>query len=287
MSLNKAHIGKVYRDQQPWTVEASGVADYALATSTKNPVYLEKSTCAPPLYGIVVSRMVMQNALLDEGLGLDIGRMLHAEQDNWFAGLLRIGDVVTAQAEIVSIVDTRQGEFMDLQVSCSKADNTVIYKGSSGLLIRPEGKRGEGRAKARLESDLPHRVPRDATADFESTVRIQQDQSLRYAEASGDHNPIHKDEAFAVKVGLPGRILHGMCSMAIAQNALVDALASGQPDKLLRLRGRFSRPVLMGDSLTVRGYVLERLPEQMLVAYDVVNQAGKAIIKEGAARVSI
>ena len=54
--------------------------------------------------------------------------------------------------------------------------------------------------------------------------------TVRYAGASGDFNPIHIDEAFAKQVGLPGRILHGLWTMA--QVARAHTEAAGGPDKL-------------------------------------------------------
>jgi acyl dehydratase len=47
--------------------------------------------------------------------------------------------------------------------------------------------------------------------------------TVRYAGASGDFNPIHVDEAFAQSVGLPGRILHGLYTMALLARAQTQA----------------------------------------------------------------
>ena len=52
--------------------------------------------------------------------------------------------------------------------------------------------------------------------------------TIRYAGASGDFNPIHLDEEFARSVGLPGRILHGLWTMAQVARALTDA--AGGPE---------------------------------------------------------
>jgi acyl dehydratase len=60
----------------------------------------------------------------------------------------------------------------------------------------------------------------------------------RYAEASGDPNPIHFDEDFAKKVGLPGVILHGLYSMAQVARAHTD-VAGGDPRSLKRLAVQF------------------------------------------------
>jgi acyl dehydratase len=61
--------------------------------------------------------------------------------------------------------------------------------------------------------------------------------TVRYAGASGDFNPIHVDDEFARSVGLPGRILHGLWTMA--QVARAQTEAAGGPDKLKRLSVQF------------------------------------------------
>ena len=52
---------------------------------------------------------------------------------------------------------------------------------------------------------------------------------MRYAGASGDFNPIHIDEEFARSVGLPGRILHGLWTMAQVARAVTEA--GGRPGR--------------------------------------------------------
>jgi acyl dehydratase len=61
--------------------------------------------------------------------------------------------------------------------------------------------------------------------------------TVRYAGASGDFNPIHIDEEFARSVGLPGRILHGLWTMA--QVARAQTEAAGGPERLKRLSVQF------------------------------------------------
>ena len=63
--------------------------------------------------------------------------------------------------------------------------------------------------------------------------------TVRYAGASGDFNPIHIDEDFAKQVGLPGRILHGLWTMA--QVARAQTEAGGGPHSLRRLAGPVPR----------------------------------------------
>ena len=65
----------------------------------------------------------------------------------------------------------------------------------------------------------------------------------RYADASGDQNPIHQDEAFAKSVGLPDVIAHGMLTMALV-GKYVTELAGGSAN-VLELGGRFTKPVIV------------------------------------------
>ena len=79
-------------------------------------------------------------------------------------------------------------------------------------------------------------------------VTFTKEQIAAYAEASGDHNPIHLDDDFARSVGLPGVIAHGMLQMGLM--GTVAAEAAGGPDKLRRLYCRFAGMVVPGDMVT-------------------------------------
>ena len=88
----------------------------------------------------------------------------------------------------------------------------------------------------------------------EVTAALDAGQTLRYAEASGDTNTIHVDDEFARSVGLPGIILHGMCTMAICAQAVIDGVADSDPARLRRLAVRFSKPVLPDSDLVTTIY---------------------------------
>jgi len=66
---------------------------------------------------------------------------------------------------------------------------------------------------------------------------------VEYAAASGDHNPIHQDEAFAVSVGLPNVIAHGMYTMGLV-GTYISAIA-GNPTKVKEFSARFTKPVVV------------------------------------------
>ena len=77
--------------------------------------------------------------------------------------------------------------------------------------------------------------------------------TVRYAGASGDFNPIHIDEEFATGVGLPGRILHGLWSMAQVARAATEA--AGDPTALRSLSVQFRGMGRMEQEIVVSGEV--------------------------------
>ena len=107
--------------------------------------------------------------------------------------------------------------------------------------------------------------------------------TVRYAGASGDFNPIHIDEDFARKVGLPGRILHGLWSMAQVARAHTDA--AGGPEKLRRLSVQFRGIGRMGEELVVSGTV-SGVADGVATVTSEAEQAGQKIIRHGVAEVA-
>ena len=108
--------------------------------------------------------------------------------------------------------------------------------------------------------------------------------TLRYAGASGDFNPIHVDEEFARSVGLPGRILHGLWTMA--QVARAQTEAGGDPERLKRLRVQFRGMGMPEQEVVVTGTVTE-IRDGRAIIDTVAEQAGNQIIRNAEAEVEL
>jgi acyl dehydratase len=113
--------------------------------------------------------------------------------------------------------------------------------------------------------------------------RVTAEQVSAYAAASGDHNPIHLDEAFARSVGLPGRVAHGMLTMAFVNQCLTDWL--GSRDRLKSLRGRFAGLVQIGDEVICSGQVSEKdeSRRRLTIQVSASNQRGERVFTKGVA----
>ncbi|MER3408716.1 MAG: dehydratase [Thermoleophilia bacterium] len=103
---------------------------------------------------------------------------------------------------------------------------------------------------------------------------VTREQLAAYAAASGDHNPIHLDDAAARRVGLDGVIAHGMLSMGFL-GQYVAALAG--PARVRRLKARFAAMVRPGDELTCRGVVRTVEGGMALIEVWAENQQGERV----------
>jgi acyl dehydratase len=108
--------------------------------------------------------------------------------------------------------------------------------------------------------------------------------TVRYAGASGDFNPIHIDEAFAHKVGLPGRILHGLWTMAQVARAHTDA--AGGPDKLRRLSVQFRGMGALDRELIVEGTVRE-VNDGLATVDAEARQGDTRLVRNGVAELQV
>ncbi len=118
----------------------------------------------------------------------------------------------------------------------------------------------------------------------ELTVTPDKYLTVRYAGASGDYNPIHIDEEFAKAVGLPGRILHGLFSMALVARAQTEA-ADG-PASLKRLAVQFRGTGFPEQEITVTGTVAS-VRDGVAIVRAEATQGGIAIVRNAVAELQL
>ena len=274
MGLNEAALGRIWTSEA-LTLSAELASAYAAATDDPNAAVGSGEVC-PPLLCVRPFHGVAMQLILDPEVGCDFKRLVHGEQDIRFFRPLRPAETVVATAEVAGIDRKSSGELLANRQVLTVGDETVV-EATSGYFIRapkkPDAPKGEKRAKKPLA--LPEGDP-----DVELSRTITADLPARYAAASGDENPIHLDDAFAKKVGLPGVILHGLCSMAILGQAVVEQACGGDVGRLARLKVRFAGMVFPGDTLTVKGW-----RDGDRVELVVLNQAGRPVITHGLAEI--
>jgi NAD(P)-dependent dehydrogenase (short-subunit alcohol dehydrogenase family)/acyl dehydratase/putative sterol carrier protein len=278
--LNRDLIGKRFSGREPQFVRPEHIALFAEATQDPRPVYGGEDAVAPPLLSVRLLKDVLFRLVGDESLRADLLNLVHGEQDMEFFRPLRPWDLCATRAWITGIEDKATGQLLRVEEELW-AGGELAVRVKASMFIRDPAK-----AKAAKESGDEKKSAGDDAAQpvptFQRSVTVPADAGPRYAEASLDNNPIHTDAEVATMAGFPGIILQGLCTMAMAGAAVVDEVADGDPLQLKRLKVRFSKPVLMGDTLTTEGW---REESEGAYGFRVVNQDGVEVVTSGRAEI--
>ncbi len=100
-----------------------------------------------------------------------------------------------------------------------------------------------------------------------------------FAEATGDFNPIHLNQAFAEKTFFKGRIAHGALAVGYISSVLGNLLP-GPGSIYLSQEAKFLAPVRIGDTITAKIEVVEIIPEKNRVKFKTIctNQTGQTVV---------
>ena len=266
--LNRAKVGSVIR--VPALFARPGeMVDYALATNDPNPAYLDGKV-APPVFPVRLAKELFKAVFFDPDLRVDFAHLVHGEQDIRIHRLLRPWDLVSPRATISGIEDKSTGQVLTVEQRLL-VDGEPVVEMTSRMFIRDRSRKKD---EKKADTAPPRPEP-----DFRGRVKVSDDQPWRYADASGDDNPIHVNPEFAKSVGFPNVILQGLCTMAFAGKAVVDEVLGGNPNRLTRLAVRFSKPVLPEDRLETK---IWRAGDGA-VEFETVNQKGEPVLINGRA----
>jgi acyl dehydratase len=249
------------------------VALYALALGagpTDLPYLLEPDPQVLPTWAVIPALEPVFAALRETGG--DLVKLLHTGQRTQLHRPFPSAARVTTTAQVVGIWDVRIGAMVNIETRSSIAGElhaTTLWS----LLFQGQG----GFESERPPTGLRTRPPKAAQPDFAERWQTSPAQALLYR-LTGDLNPIHARPEVAAAAGLPGPILHGLCTYGFAARAALKALAGDQPGRLRAFEVRFSRPVLPGQTLLAEGYVLEPGSASITVR---VQETGELAIGNG------
>ena len=277
MGLNADLAGKDF-GTKTYEVTAEAIGNYARATNDLNERYLSADVVASPVFPIVPAFDSFMAAAMDPELHADLLRLVHGAEEHVLYEPIKPGDTLTVSTVLESVDKKDTGETFTVKSTEANQNGTAVAEVRGTMFIRGSG---SGFRPATAQSDESERE-----VVHEASVKVDDDQTHRYAEASGDHNPIHLDEATARMAGLPGLILHGMCTMAMATQGAVDGLAGGDPTRVKRVAVRFSKPVRPGQELTTKFWPEAGSGEATTYGFETYNPEGIAVIKSGIVEVS-
>jgi len=258
---------------------------YAAATNDPIPAHRD-GAIAGPVFAIVPVFHSLMEPVLEVVPPQLIGKIVHGEQDFRFHRPIRPGDVLLAQAEMTGWQALDKGTRACVAVATRTQDGELVNEQFVTFFVRdfvdgsPGDKRGELAPGHKFDDAL--RAPGPVA---KVRQRVDEDQTYRYSEASGDPMPIHLDEEFAKSMGLPGIIAHGMCTMAFTSWAVLTEVARSDVTRLKRLAVRFAKPVLPGQELSTHIYRAGSADGVATYAYETAV-GDELVITDGLAEVS-
>ena len=269
-TFNTDAIGQ-WSEPVEFEVTRERIQKYAAATNDPVPQHVA-GDLAPPVFAVVPAFAIAGEAGLKVIPGELLMMIVHGEQDFHYHAPLRPDTTVSTRAAAIGLKPRSSGVTVTVKAETRDKRGELLVEQYMTSFVR-----GAQASEAAGEEAPSHGFEADGDPEAEVSETFDNDQTYRYAEASGDPMPIHLDEQLAKSVGLPGIIIHGLCTMAFTSVALVEHACPEDPTRLKRLAVRFAGPVQPGQTITTRiwpGY-----------AFQATSDDGSVVIKDGLAEV--
>jgi acyl dehydratase len=267
-----------WSEETPFPVPVDRAIAYAKATNDPIIAHLD-GTLAPPVFAVVPTLPALAQVTLSavpEALAM---RILHGEQDFRLHRPIEPGETLKVRAKVVGIHGKSSGVVVTSVAETRDAEDLLVNEQYFSGFFR--GGEWPNQAGTPAPTHAFDESLRQRAADFVVEQKFDLDQTFRYAEPAGDPMPIHLDDEFAKKMGLPGIIMHGLCTMAFTSHAVLSQVAPNNPERLKRLAVRFASPGRPGQVMTSS---IWRAGNGIL-RFESANDEGQILIKDGLAEV--
>jgi acyl dehydratase len=273
----KADAIGVTGDPVEFEVTKERIAAYAAATNDSIAQHAS-GEIAPPVFAIVPAFQAAGMASMQVIPMELLGAILHGEQDFHYHRPIEPGMKLSTTAAPIGMRQRSSGVTVVTRAETREEGGELCVEQYMTTFVR-----GAQGAEDVGDEAPPHRFDeslRERDPDAEVAQTYDADQTFRYAEASGDPMQIHLDDAFAKSVGLPGIIIHGLCTMAFTSVAMIEHACPADPTRLKRLAVRFAAIALPEQTITTRIW-----DTGGAYAYETTSDGGVVVIKDGLAEV--
>ena len=249
----------------------AGLGDplHELEFTTENSIGIRQQVL--PTFAVLIAQARPGGGRLGD---FDPAMLVHAEQGFELHRPLPVAGTVRTTAAVTGMYDKGSGALVESEsIAVDAATSEPVITIRSSTFIRGEGGFGGDRG-----TSAPWQLP-DRGPDHKVVYATRPEQALLYR-LSGDRNPLHADPKFAARGGFARPILHGLCTYGFTGRALLHELCGGDPARFVSMGGRFSAPVLPGDTLVISIWA----DADGSAAFQTAKEDGTVVIDRGRVR---
>jgi acyl dehydratase len=281
--FNAERIG-TWSDPQEFSVERERIIAYAEATNDTIAAHAE-GRYAPPVFAVVPAFETLAPTMAEVIPPELLMMVVHGEQDFHFHRPIEPGTTLVTRATPIGFEGKSSGVTVGVRAETRVKDSgeLVVEQYMTSFV------RGAQSSESVGERAPAHAFPEDLRDDAplaEISQTFDKDQTFRYAPAAGDPMPIHLDEEMAKAMGLPGIIIHGLCTMAFTSRAVIETACPDDPTRLKRLAVRFSKVCRPEETITTRIWDAGGADGRRALAYETTSDSGSVVIKDGWAEIA-
>ncbi len=188
---------------------------------------------------------------------------------------IRAGQTLRTRARVVEVSRHRAGAYQVVELETVDAAGMAVCTTWYGSLYRGSEVLGEDTTIGDRPAEPKRIIDPEVRRSVEVLVPAQA--AHVYSECARIWNPIHTDAAVAATAGLPGIILHGTATLALAVSTIVDCELDGDATRVLAISGRLGAMVAMPSTLTLQ--IL--CTDADSIRFDVLNARGKLAVRSG------
>lgn len=264
--------------------------NYAAAIGDLNPAYYNEEhpggIIAPPLFPVAVTWPMIEN-ISDNIESSDFPKEILFTQVHYSEQLIihrpvRPGDNISLSGSIAAIMPHKAGTHVILRFKAEGAGGEPLFTEYLGAMMRGVECADEGREEDGVPAFPVH--PETKEIIWEAGIPVSPFAPFVYDGCSNIHFPIHTSVNFARSVGLPGIILQGTATLAIAVRELLDREAGGDSGRVSSISCRFTGMVFPGTEIKV--LLTERVEGdgETDLFFTVMNSEGKRAVSNGRVR---
>ena len=272
------------------TISWRATTNFAAAVADGNPLYFDdrkgKNLIAPPTFPVAVTWPIISR--LRDFIAVDhfpnnvLWTQVHYTEHLILHRMIRPGDDLTVSGAVAAILPHRAGTHAIIRLFAEDKENQPVFTEYVGAMLRgiecDHGREAEELPRwPKLEPESDH------VTDPYWNVRVSIDPLLPhvYDGCTDIEFPIHTSPRFAENVGLPGNILQGTATLALAVKEIVNREAAGNPVCIKEVACKFTGMVMPGTEISIRCLKSRKGAGHRDIFFEVKNSDNQRAIRSG------